>query len=241
MVGRLDLDIHLLLKVNPDTHELLQEEDGSFHLCHPGDVGMLLNVIENPESYKLYTSEHATKKKILKGIKLSGVENNENIGSKAYLKSGDLFLLHENNWVSFADRLGDTFRWMGENVSTQEVENIIATHKDISLAGVYGVSIPNTDGRAGMAAIVVEQTTKFDISDFLEFLNASLPKYAIPLFLRVCENLDLTGSYKIKKVKLRTEGYDITKINDKIFYLDPDQKKYIVLDEKKYNQILNGI
>ena len=205
-VGTLDLEKHLLLKVDPNTQELIQDEEGCYQSCAPGDVGMLLNVIENPESYQLYKSKEATQKKLLTGIVIKGNEKADDISQNVYLKSGDLFKLHENLWVSFADRLGDTFRWKGENVSTQEVENIIASHESIKLCAVYGVSIPNTDGKAGMAAIIVDPNHKLDITSLLDFMNNRLPKYSIPIFLRKCNDLSLTGSFKLKKVKLTTNS-----------------------------------
>ncbi len=231
MVGRLDSDIHLLLRVDPDTQEFLLDKDGKYQICKAGDVGMLLNVIQDIKSFELYKSKSATKKKVLRDVLTK---------DDAYLMTGDLFMLHDNRWISFADRLGDTFRWKGENVSSQEVENIIATHQSVGLCAVYGANIPNNTGKAGMAAIIVDPAKKFDTSEFLDFMNTSLPKYSIPLFIRLCKDLELTGSYKLKKVKLRSEGYDVTKIKDEIYFLDPSLKRYIPFDENKHNELLTG-
>lgn len=154
--------------------------------------------------------------------------------------TGDLFLLHEDRWLSFADRLGDTFRWKGENVSTQEVESMINFHQSITSCAVYGVSIPDSDGKAGMVAIDADTFQKLDLVEILAFMNASLPKYAIPLFLRILPNFDLTGSFKIIKRKLKSEGYNLEKTEDPLYFLHPIKKKYIKFDETVYHNLRSG-
>lgn len=232
MVGRFDPEVHILLKVNPETEEFIQGKDGKYQKCISGDIGMLLNLIEDPELFDLYSDSAATNRKILRNV----LKDDDD----AYLMTGDLFLLHEDRWLSFADRLGDTFRWKGENVSTQEVESMINFHQSITSCAVYGVSIPDSDGKAGMVAIDADTFQKLDLVEILAFMNASLPKYAIPLFLRILPNFDLTGSFKIIKRKLKSEGYNLEKTEDPLYFLHPIKKKYIKLDETVYHNLRSG-
>merc|ERR1719278_603876 len=108
----------------------------------------------------------------------------------------------------FMDRMGDTFRWRGENVSTIEVESVISSVLEQTASVVYGVDVPGVEGKAGMAAIV-EDVAKFDLDRFLANLQAELPSYAIPLFLRLVRNLDITGTFKIRKLDLVREGFNL--------------------------------
>lgn len=106
-------------------------------------------------------------------------------------------------WLSFADRFGDTFRWKGENVSTQEVENILSSHESILMSAVYGVEIPNHEGKAGMAAIKPDPTIGFKPDEISRFVIDVLPKYSIPIFIRIRQQLEVTGSKKIRKANLQ--------------------------------------
>lgn len=159
-------------------------------------------------------------------------------GESAFL-SGDLVVKDEYGYIYFHDRTGDTYRWRGENVSTAEVESVMSTVLGLRDVVVYGVMVPGTEGRAGMAAIV-DPDYKVDLVALADSLKKLLPSYACPLFLRIVHSVDLTGTYKLQKCRLRKEGFDIGVIEDQLFYFDSKEKMYLALDENKYEQIIRG-
>lgn len=158
-------------------------------------------------------------------------------GDSAFL-SGDLLVSDEYGNLYFKDRTGDTFRWKGENVSTSEVEAQVSNVAGYRDTVVYGIEIPNTEGRAGMAAILdVDQT--IDLEELAAGLKSVLPTYARPQFVRLLSKLDMTGTFKLKKLDLQKEGFDPTKIGDSLYYMAANGK-YSKLDAAAYEQILNG-
>ena len=199
--------------------------------CEPGDVGMSLMKIEDIENFRKYSDNEKTNQRVILDVFEKG---------DAYFITGDLLQLHDNMWMSFADRFGDTFRWKGENVSTQEIENILNTHESILMSAVYGVEIPNHEGKAGMAAIKFDQTFGFKSEEISRFVLKVLPKYSLPIFIRIRQNLEVTGSNKIRKSSLRKEGYNINEIKDPIYFWNSSIKKYIPFDISKYQEIIKG-
>jgi citronellyl-CoA synthetase len=231
MVGRNILPTVEILKIDPDTGVFFKDENEFYKKCKSGEVGMLVVQILNYEEYTLYKNHEKTKLKILRDV----FEKDD-----AYLKTGDLLQLHDDGWVSFADRFGDTFRWKGENVSTLEVESIINSFPSIQMCNVYGVAIPNSDGKAGMAAIKLLKDLDFDADKFSEFIVENLPYYSIPVFLRIKAELEFTGTHKLRKVNLRKEGYNLEQINEPIFYWDTSEKKYRGFTKIDYQNLLNN-
>ena len=143
--------------------------------------------------------------------------------------------------AQFVDRLGDTFRWKGENVSTTEVEDVMCSLEQIKHASVYGVLIPNTEGRAGMASIISTiDHENFDFDELLTILQENLPNYARPKFIRFLTKLSTTITFKITKSDMKKVGFDITKTKDPIYVLLPGSSEYTCLTEEIYNNILNG-
>lgn len=159
-------------------------------------------------------------------------------GDTAFL-SGDLVVRDEYGYIYFHDRTGDTFRWRGENVSTTEVESVMSKVLSLRDVVVYGVTVPGTEGRAGMAA-VVDPDNKISFETLVQSLKQLLPSYAIPMFLRIVHKVELTGTFKLQKSRLRKEGFDIGIIEDQLFYFDPKAKMYFALDESKYEKIIRG-
>lgn len=158
-------------------------------------------------------------------------------GDSAFL-SGDLLVSDEYGNLYFKDRTGDTFRWKGENVSTSEVEAQVSNVAGYRDCVVYGVEIPNSEGRAGMAAILdVDQT--IDLDALASGLKTVLPSYARPQFVRLLSKVDMTGTFKLKKLDLQKEGFDPSKIGDSLYYMSANGK-YSKLDEAAYQQISNG-
>ncbi len=140
----------------------------------------------------------------------------------------------------FVDRVGDTFRWKSENVSTNEVAEIINEHPDIIFTNVYGVEIPGTDGRAGMAAIVLREgltTSSLDLDSLSAHVNNNLPSYARPIFIRILKELPTTTTHKLQKNDLRDQAYHLDKVQDDLLVMKPNTDKYCRLDADFYDQI----
>ncbi|MHA2326291.1 MAG: AMP-binding protein, partial [Promethearchaeota archaeon] len=232
MIGKITTPgTHAIIKVDQDTNEFLKEENGSYIECKPGETGMLLVAIVENSNYLGYKDRNQTEKRVVRNVLQAG---------DMFLNTGDLVNFHNGNWVSFADRSGDTFRWKGENVSTLEVENIINTYPDIEMCNVFGVEIPKHDGKAGMAAIKMKASTTFNPVDFAGFVNDRLPKYSIPIFLRVQNEIELTGTLKLRKVKLKKQGYDIDIIKDHIYLWNSATQYYNILTKDEYSAIITG-
>ncbi len=145
-----------------------------------------------------YTDEAETEKKIVRDAFKKG---------DAYFNSGDL--VRDQGWrhIAFVDRLGDTFRWKGENVATTEVEGAVDAFDGIAQSVAYGVEVPGTDGRAGMVAVKLREGTDLDTKALAQHLYEALPSYAVPLFVRVVDDFEQTSTFKNRKVELREEGY----------------------------------
>ena len=146
--------------------------------------------------------------------------------------------LDESGYFHFVDRVGDTFRWKGENVATSEVNEAVVDCPGVVEATTYGVEVPGADGRAGMAAIVIDD--RFDIGKFGDHLARRLPAYACPLFIRICTTLDNTETFKQKKQALIGEGFDPQRVKDQIFFRDPASGAYRPIDAAGYARIVDG-
>ena len=155
-----------------------------------------------------------------------------------YFNSGDILTMHEDNWASFADRIGDTFRWKGENVSTNEVAEVLNGAKGVLESNVYGVSVPGAEGRAGMASI--SASDEFDIEELGRYVTSKLPVYQRPYFVRVQKNgaMRITGTFKHQKVAYRDEGYDPSKVSEPLYFLDGE--RYVALDAALFDKIKQG-
>jgi fatty-acyl-CoA synthase len=138
----------------------------------------------------------------------------------------------------FVDRIGDTFRWKGENVATTEVAEAIARCPGVRDVSVYGVAIPGTDGRAGMAALVVDDG--FDLATLHRHVAECLPSYARPVFVRIRSELETTGTFKHRKDELVREGYDPGTTSDAIYVGDPQQQAYVQMDAALFRRIQTG-
>ena len=150
-------------------------------------------------------------------------------------------------YMQFCDRIGDTYRWKGENIATVEVENVISKNVDSAECAVYGVEIPGQEGKAGMAAIKINTSNGYikngidiDLKTLSTKLKTELPAYANPIFIRLVEDLEHTGTYKTKKNKLVEENYNVKVIVDKVFYFDLKEQNYVLLTNDVYENILNG-
>ncbi len=176
-----------------------------------------------------YTDEEATQKKILTSAFTKG---------DAWFRTGDLMRYDEEGYYYFVDRLGDTFRWKGENVSTNEVAEVLGHHPGVREANVYGVDVPGADGRAGMASLVVD--SDFNLRSLHSAVRRELAPYARPLFIRLQQEMQITGTFKHRKVDLVADGFDPTKITDLLYFDDPEQDAFVTLDKAVYERITSG-
>jgi len=150
----------------------------------------------------------------------------------------DLLRVDRDDYFYFVDRIGDTFRWKGENVSTNEVAEVLSVEPGVEEANVYGVEVPGADGRAGMAALVT--TDEFDLEAFGRRVEQELAFYARPLFVRLLPQMEITGTFKHRKVDLVKEGFDPAQLEDPIYYRDPEKACYVPLDAIAFDRIANG-
>ena len=155
-----------------------------------------------------------------------------------WFRTGDLMRKDEDGYVYFVDRTGDTFRWKGENVSTSEVSNALSRVEGIATANVYGVEIPGTDGKAGMAAITLNGDVDFESLHYN--LSNSLPAYAIPIFLRIQREADTTGTLKFRKVELMKEGFSPDLVDDPIWMYHPERRQYVPFTQDRYDSLKSG-
>ncbi len=195
-----------------------------------GGVGLLITEVTERTPFDGYTDKKASDAKLLRNVFKKG---------DCWFNSGDL--VRDQGWrhIQFVDRVGDTFRWKGENVATTEVEGALGRFEGIEQAVVYGVQVPGTDGRAGMAALtfVGEQ---FDGLKLAQLLCADLPAYAVPLFLRLREEQEVTGTFKYRKVDLKRDGFDPAVVNEPLYVLADRERGYEPLTAALYERIKNG-
>jgi fatty-acyl-CoA synthase len=222
-----------IIRVDPELGTPIRTADGLCIACARGEIGEAIGRIgtasEAGGHYEGYTDAEATEKKILRDVRAGG---------DAWFRTGDLMTLDASGYFHFVDRIGDTFRWKGENVATSEVNEAILQFPGVVDAVTYGVTISDADGRAGMVAIVADDS--FDLGDLPEHLAGRLPPYACPVFVRLCAKLDSTETFKQKKHELVREGFDSNRVADAIFFRDPNSGAYRPLDLDAYRRLANG-
>ncbi|HTV33814.1 MAG TPA: long-chain-acyl-CoA synthetase [Methylocella sp.] len=223
-----------IVKFDFEREEPLRGGDGYCIACKPDEVGEAIAKIEaraqdGSLNFEGYLDGSASEKKILRNVFGPG---------DAFMRSGDLMRKDARGFYFFIDRVGDSFRWKGENVATSEVAHVLSDFPGIVDATVYGVEIKGHDGRAGMAAISVDD--RFDLILFKRHLAERLPEYAQPIFLRICESLYVTETFKHKKSLLMAQGFDPGKTVDRIFFAEPSRREYVRLNEAMYQAILSG-
>jgi fatty-acyl-CoA synthase len=202
--------------------------------CEPNEPGEVIGKIINDPSkpgnrFEGYASKSESEKKVLHDVFEKG---------DAYFRTGDLMRKDERGFFYFVDRVGDTYRWKGENVATSEVSEAITGFPGIHEANVYGVSIPGREGRAGMAALAADGD--LDLTGLRAHLVKRLPEYARPLFLRIRHEIEATGTFKQKKVDLVREGFDPATIDDPLFFSDSASQSFLPLDQALYERIQTG-
>lgn len=221
--------------VNYDIHndEIIFNNSGYCIPTTKGETGLLLTEITTADAYDGYTDKKASDNRVLHNVLKQG---------DRYFNTGDLIKQVDVGFsfglphYQFVDRVGDTFRWKGENVSTSEVELAINQHSDIEYSNVYGVTVPGCDGRAGMAAIKLKNET-FDPISFAQSIDQQLPVYARPLFIRLLNEMEITGTFKLKKGTLKKEGFDPNQVTEQVLVRMPGSQGFEPLADQLYQQI----
>lgn len=226
MIGR-HRSADKIVKCDLESGEIIRNTEGLCEKVNIGETGLYISEISKLASFDGYLDSQASQKKILTDCFKDG---------DRYFNSGDLLTLHENNWLSFADRVGDTFRWKGENVSTMEVAAIVNKAEGVLDANVYGVQVDNTEGRAGMAQMNVSDS--FNLNSFADHVEKNLNGFQKPYFLRLTKEMQTTGTFKHQKEDLKKLGFDPTKSQDPVYFLNGD--KYEEINEELYKGIQSG-
>jgi fatty-acyl-CoA synthase len=215
-----------LVRYDTDNETHPRDANGFLQLCDVGEVGEGIGMIINlPDvvggRFEGYTSAEATEKKVLRNVFKPG---------DAWWSSGDLLRCDADGYCWFVDRIGDTFRWNSENVSTTEVADALGDFPGLESITIYGVKVSGAEGRAGMAALVMQPGFSFDPAAFWQLAMSRLPRYAAPLYLRIAPLPDMTGNYKLRKVDLQREGYNRALVSDPLFLRDDKAESYLPLD-----------
>ena len=230
-------------KIDPDSEEIVRGDDGYViraKINEPGEVLHKVDTSVKSAAFKGYfKNEQASEKRWMENV----FARND-----LWFRSGDVMREDADGRVFFVDRLGDTFRWKSENVSTNEVSDVMGTFAQIAECNVYGVQVPHADGRCGCAMIVPQPPATPDTLDLralAEHVTSQLPRYAVPIFLRVAAQLSYTGTFKIQKGQAKREGVDLDSIEqtgskDRIFWLPPGGKSYVPYQKGDWEALKSG-
>lgn len=178
-----------------------------------------------------YSDKKKTEEKIFRDVFKKG---------DLWFNTGDMLRNMGFGHAQFADRLGDTFRWKGENVATQEVEKALDTFSGVKQSAVYGIAMPGSDGKAGMAAVIRDENEPLDLARLAAHLKASLPKYAVPIFIRFVPDFEWTATHKIKKTSLKNEGYDPAQVKEELYVLLPGSETYVPVNDEIHRNVTAG-
>jgi fatty-acyl-CoA synthase len=229
-----------LIAFDIDKGEPVRDPIGHCIRCSANQVGEAIGRIPASPSpgsskegaggrFEGYTNPQDSRKKILRDVFEPG---------DAWFRTGDLMRRDERGFFYFVDRIGDTFRWKGQNVATSEVSEAMTEFPGVQEANVYGVTVPSTDGRAGMAAIVIDE--RFELAAFRAHLSERLPDYARPLFLRILGAMAVTATFKHKKSDLARLGYDPSQTDEAIYFNDAGRGAFLRMDKTLYERIQGG-
>jgi len=223
-----------LVRFDVETETHPRDARGHCIRCAPGEPGEAIGRIPAEKKspvgrFEGYRDDGASDKKILRDVFDDG---------DRWYRTGDLLSRDDEGYYYFVDRIGDTYRWKGENVATSQVSEVVSTFGGVKEANVYGVTVPGADGRAGMAALVVDGQP--DMPALYRHVTEHLPAYARPLFLRLRSHMDTTGTFKHRKIDLVEEGFDPARVDEPLFVLDDSSSTYRSLDAAAHEQIAGG-
>ena len=226
-----------LLEYDVAEDKLVKDTENKFIEVDEDEPGLLLVEIGPDAIYNGYTDKKASEEKVISNV----FENGDRwFNTGDLVKTMDVGFSLGRTHYQFVDRVGDTFRWKSENVSTNEVAETLNAFDQVNMANVFGVKVPQSEGRAGMVAFNCN-LDDFKWDEFSEFVSIKLPSYAQPVFVRIIEELETTGTFKLKKNDLREEAYHLDKVKgDKVFIKKPGEKTYTLLDENYYGVIQDG-
>ncbi|XP_006208419.2 long-chain fatty acid transport protein 2 [Vicugna pacos] len=220
-----------LIKYDVEKDEPVRDGNGYCIKVPKGEAGLLVCKITQLTPFAGYAGgKTQTEKKKLRDVFEKG---------DLYFNTGDLLIIDHENFVYFHDRVGDTFRWKGENVATTEVADIVGLVDFVEEVNVYGVSVPGHEGRIGMASIKMKEGHEFDGRKLFKHVADYLPSYARPRFLRIQDAIEITGTFKHRKVTLVEEGFNPAVIKDALYFLDDKAEMYVPMTEDIYNAINN--
>lgn len=205
------------VKYDPDTGAPLRDAAGRVHRVPAGEPGLLLSPVNKLQPFDGYTDPAASEKKLVRNAFRDG---------DCWFNTGDVMSPQGMGHAAFSDRLGDTFRWKGENVATTQVEAAVSAADAVTECAVFGVEIPRTGGRAGMAAVQLREGTHFDGRGLARTVYEQLPGYALPLFVRVVDSLEHTSTFKSRKVALRDQAYG-PDVEDPLYVLSGPDDGYV--------------
>ena len=222
----------VLVRFDPVGAEPIRGADGFCVACEPDEVGEALGRVagraHGAAAFEGYTDAQASNAKLMADVFRSG---------DLWFRTGDLMRKDRAGFFYFVDRIGDTFRWKSENASTQQIADVLHRAPGVRQAAVYGVAVAGADGRAGMAALVVDEA--LDLTALRDHLGRHLPRHGHPLFLRLIDLLPLTETLKVKTQVLAAEGFDPARM-DRLYWLDPAEDAYRPLDAAVFDQIMAG-
>jgi fatty-acyl-CoA synthase len=223
-----------LVSIDIETGEPARNAQGFCVACTLNQTGEALGKVVNDRSnlgsrFEGYTSVEASEKKILRNVFEHG---------DTWFRTGDLMRKDEKGYYYFVDRIGDTFRRKGENVATTEVAEAICEFPGVRHANVYGVAVPGVEGRVGMATLVIDG--ELDLAEFRKHLGSCLPPYARPVFLRIRNQVDLTGTFKYSKTELVREAYDPGACVDQLYFDSAEVEAFIPLNRELFRHIQDG-
>lgn len=227
-----------LVQYDAENDAIVRDSAGRCIEVPVGAPGLLLAEISPKAEFDGYTNPEATQSKIIQNVKTEG---------DRWFNTGDLIRRIDVGFAmgfkhyQFVDRTGDTFRWRSENVSTNEVGEILNTHPQINMANVYGVEVPGVEGRAGMVAFELEEGAELDIAGFQSLVERELPPYAQPVFIRILKSVATTVTFKLLKGDLREQAYHLDRVGEDTLYVrKPRSAGYERLDAEFYQQIVAG-
>jgi fatty-acyl-CoA synthase len=222
-----------LLRFDVEKSEPWRDAAGFCERCAANEIGEAVGLMpaggERAGRFEGYADQEATDRKVLRNVFKAG---------DSWYRTGDLMRRDERGFYYFVDRVGETYRWKGENVSTAEVLTALTASRGVAEGVVYGVSVPGADGRAGTAALVVN--ADFDLAEFRAEVVARLPPYARPVFLRILSTLEATGTFKPRKQDLMQTGFDPSRVTDPLYFDDARSQRYVPVDAALYAAISEG-
>ncbi|XP_069313157.1 long-chain fatty acid transport protein 5 isoform X2 [Eulemur rufifrons] len=221
-----------LVKFDIETEEPVRDNRGFCIPVGPGEAGILLAQVVGRQPFMGYRGpRELSERKLVRDVRRTG---------DVYYNSGDVLAVDREGFVYFRDRLGDTFRWKGENVSTREVEGVLSQVDFLQEVNVYGVSVPGCEGKVGMAAVRLVPGQTFDGQKLFRYVRAWLPAYAAPHFIRIQDALEITSTFKLVKTRLVREGFNVGVIVDPLFVLDNQAQTFLPLTADIYQAVCEG-